>query len=107
RVVLVDDSIVRGTTIRRIIDLLRKAGAREIHVRVSSPPVRNAGDLALDTIGDENLLAKGKTVEEIRKELGADSLYYLSLKGLIKAVGENIGFCTGCFNGKYAVEKMR
>lgn len=87
RVILVDDSIVRGTTIRRIIDLLRKGGAKEIHVRVSSPPVRNAGDLALDTIGDENLLAKGKTVEEIRKELGADSLYYLSLEGLLKAIG--------------------
>ncbi|NLX61534.1 MAG: amidophosphoribosyltransferase [Tissierellia bacterium] len=87
RVVLVDDSIVRGTTIRRIIDLLRKAGAREIHVRVSSPPVRDPGDLGLDTPEEENLLAKGKTVEEIRQELGADSLYYLSLEGLMKAIG--------------------
>lgn len=103
KVILVDDSIVRGTTIRRIIDLLRKGGAKEIHVRISSPPVTGSCYLGVDTPNEENLMANNMTVEEIGKEIGADSLYYLSLEGLIKAVGGEDEFCTGCFGGEYPV----
>ncbi len=103
RVVLVDDSIVRGTTIKRIIELLKKAGAKEVHVRISSPPVTHSCYLGMDTPNEEFLMAKGMTVEDIRKQLGADSLYYISLEGLIKAIGGDDGFCTGCFTGGYPV----
>lgn len=103
RVVLVDDSIVRGTTIKRIIELLKKAGAKEVHVRISSPPVTHSCYLGMDTPSEEFLMAKGMTVEDIRKQLGADSLYYISLEGLIKAIGGDDGFCTGCFTGGYPV----
>ena len=103
RVVLVDDSIVRGTTIKRIIELLKKAGAKEVHVRISSPPVTHSCYLGMDTPNEEFLLAKSMTVEDIRKQLGADSLYYISLEGLIKAIGGDDGFCTGCFTGGYPV----
>ena len=103
RVVLVDDSIVRGTTIKRIIELLKKAGAKEVYVRISSPPVTHSCYLGMDTPNEEFLMAKGMTVEDIRKQLGADSLYYISLEGLIKAIGGDDGFCTGCFTGGYPV----
>lgn len=103
RVVLVDDSIVRGTTIKRTVRILREAGAKEIHVRVASPPVTNSCHLGMDTPGKENLIAANMTVEEIKKEIEADSLYYLSLEGLIKAIGEEMGFCTGCIDGNYPV----
>ncbi|NLI60391.1 MAG: amidophosphoribosyltransferase [Clostridiales bacterium] len=104
KVVLVDDSIVRGTTVKRIIDLLRNAGAKEVHVRVSSPPVRHSCYLGVDMPTNQHLMAAGKTVEEIRKELGADSLYYISLDGLRKAIGGDEGFCVGCFTGQYPVQ---
>ncbi len=107
RIILVDDSIVRGTTIKRTLKILRDAGAKEIHVRIASPPVTNPCHLGIDTPAKENLTAANMTVDEICKEIGADSLYYLSLEGLVKAIGENMGFCTGCFNGEYPVEKMR
>lgn len=103
KIILVDDSIVRGTTLKRTVDLLKRAGAKEIHVRISSPPVTDSCYLGIDTPSKENLIAANKTVEEIREEIGADSLYYLSLNGLIKAVGENKGFCTGCFTGSYPI----
>lgn len=103
RVILVDDSIVRGTTIRRIIEILRKAGAKEVHVRISSPPVTRSCYLGVDTPMEDNLMAHSMTVEEIRKSLGADSLCYLSLEGLIKAVGGDSEFCRGCFTGEYPV----
>jgi len=107
RIILVDDSIVRGTTIKRTLKILRDAGAKEIHVRIASPPVTNPCYLGIDTPAKENLTAANMTVEEICKEIGADSLYYLSLEGLMKAVGGNMRFCTGCFDGNYPVEKMR
>ncbi|NLY76592.1 MAG: amidophosphoribosyltransferase [Tissierellia bacterium] len=103
RVVLVDDSIVRGTTIKRTVQILREAGAKEIHVRVSSPPVTHTCYLGMDTPDKDDLIAANMTVEEICKEIGADSLYYLSLEGLIEAIGKNMGFCTGCFNGRYPI----
>ena len=100
---MVDDSIVRGTTVKRIIELLKKAGAKEVHVRISSPPVTHSCYLGVDTPNEEFLMAKGMTVEDVRRKLGADSLYYISLEGLMKAIGGDDGFCTGCFTGGYPV----
>ncbi len=104
RVILVDDSIVRGTTIKRTVDLLKKAGAKEIHVRIASPQVVNPCHLGMDTPSRENLIAANYSTEDIRKMIGADSLYYLSIDGLVKSVGENNGFCKGCFTGDYAIK---
>ncbi len=104
RVILVDDSIIRGTTIKRTVQMLKDAGAKEIHVRISSPAVKYSCHLGMDTPSRENLIAAQNTVEEIRQEIGADSLQYLSLEGLFKATGGS-EFCTGCLNGKYPIEK--
>jgi amidophosphoribosyltransferase len=105
RVVLVDDSIVRGNTSAAIVRLLREAGAREIHVRVSSPPIRHPCFLGVDMATYPELIAHRMSTEEIRRHLGADSLAYLSLDGLIKATGhKHRNFCTGCFTGKYPVD---
>lgn len=104
RVILVDDSIIRGTTIKRTIELLRNAGAKEIHVRISSPPVNYSCHLGMDTPDRDSLIAAKMTVEEIRQTIGADSLYYLSLEGLLKVTGGN-EFCTGCLNGLYPIAK--
>src|SRR5262249_61368579 len=87
RVVAVDDSIVRGTTSRRIIDVMRRAGAREVHIRVSSPPMRYPCFMGVDIGSTKQLVAAGRTVEEVRRFLGADSLAYLSIPGLMRAVG--------------------
>ena len=103
RIVLVDDSIVRGTTIKRTIQILRSAGAKEVHVRISSPPVINTCYLGIDTPNKDSLIAANMTVEEISKMIGADSLYYLSLEGLMKAAGDHKGFCNGCFGGQYPI----
>lgn len=107
RVILVDDSIVRGTTIRRTVETLKKAGAKEVHVRVSSPPVTNSCHLGIDIPETETLIAANKTIEEIRDHIGADSLYFLSLEGLVETIGNNGGYCSGCYNGDYAIEKER
>ncbi len=105
RVVLVDDSIVRGNTSAAIVRLLREAGAREIHVRVSSPPIRHPCFLGVDMATYPELIAHRMSTDEIRRHLGADSLAYLSLDGLIKATGHtHRNFCTGCFTGKYPVD---
>lgn len=104
KVILVDDSIIRGTTIKRTIELIRNAGAKEIHVRISSPPVDHSCHLGMDTPSRENLIAANMTVEEIRQVVGADSLEYLTLDRLLKSAGGDL-FCTGCLNGNYPVEK--
>lgn len=105
RVVLVDDSIVRGNTSGPIVRLLREAGAREVHVRVSSPPIRHPCFLGVDMATYPELIAHRMTIEGIRQHLGADSLAYLSLEGLIRSTGRDPDtFCTGCFTGKYPVE---
>lgn len=106
RVVMVDDSLVRGTTSRRLVNLLRAAGAREVHVRISSPPVKNPCFYGIDTADRKHLIAANKSVEEIRKEIGADSLYFLSEQGLLTAIGRpvetnNCNQCLACFNGDY------
>ncbi|MFA5860915.1 MAG: amidophosphoribosyltransferase [Candidatus Thermoplasmatota archaeon] len=105
RVVLVDDSIVRGTTMRRIIQMLREAGAREVHVRIGSPPITSPCYLGIDMNTRKQLVASDHTVPEIAKILGADSLAYISLEGLQEAIGhEPRELCTGCLTGIYPVE---
>jgi len=106
RVVVVDDSIVRGNTSRPTVELLRRAGAREIHMRISSPPIKHPCFMGVDMATYDELIAHRLSVEEIRREIGADSLGYLSLEGLIRAVGRPISeYCTSCFTGEYPFEK--
>lgn len=106
RIVLIDDSIVRGTTSAQIVKLLRKAGAREIHMRLSSPPFINTCYYGTDIGSIENLIAHRHSIEEIKDIIGADSLGFLSLEGLNKVVEGSTsgGFCTACFDGKYPTE---
>ncbi|HEX6122842.1 MAG TPA: amidophosphoribosyltransferase [Ktedonobacterales bacterium] len=105
RVVMVDDSIVRGTTIRPLVTLLRDAGAREVHLGVSSPPFRHPCYLGLDVASEHELIAaRLPDVESIAREVGVDRLHYLSLEGLIAAIDlPRATFCTGCFTGRYPV----
>jgi amidophosphoribosyltransferase len=105
RVVVVEDSIVRGTTTRNIVKLLKEAGAREVHLRISSPPYRYPCFYGIDTFNRTKLLAaKLHSVEKIREYIGADSLGYLSLSGMIKAVGvPRKSFCTACFSANYPI----
>ena len=100
RVVLVDDSIVRGSTTRQLIDMVRSAGAAEVHLRVSSPPYKWPCFYGMDTSDQSTLIAARMEVEEIRQHLGADSLGYLSLEGLLAST-EADGFCTACLSGDY------
>jgi amidophosphoribosyltransferase len=100
RVVLVDDSIVRGTTSGRIVALLREAGATEVHFRVSSPPIRHPCYYGIDTAARRELAAATLTVDEIRERIGADSLHYISERGLARAIGL-ASTCLACFNGTY------
>lgn len=103
RVVLVDDSIVRGTTSKELIELIRRAGAREVHFRVSSPPFRHACYFGTD-VPDQNLLvATNRSVEEIRDVLGCDTLQYLTEEDALNLCGEDKGFCMGCFTGEYPI----
>ncbi|CAH0120574.1 Amidophosphoribosyltransferase [Paenibacillus sp. CECT 9249] len=107
RVVMIDDSIVRGTTSRRIVNLLREAGATEVHVRITSPPFANPCFYGIDTPSRKELIASSKTMEEICKEINADSLSFLSREGLIEAIGghaahePNGGMCLACFDNDY------
>jgi amidophosphoribosyltransferase len=105
RLIAVDDSIVRGTTSRRIIDRLRAAGASEIHMRISSPPMRFPCFMGVDIGSTKELIAFGRTVEEVRLHIGADSLEYLSIPGLMRAIGRgpSAEFCRACFDGSYPV----
>lgn len=105
RVVLVDDSIVRGSTTKKLVSMVRDAGATEVHLRVSSPPYRWPCFYGMDTSDRNTLIAADKSVEEIREHLGADSLGYLSLEGLLDATGvADAGFCTACLSGDYPTE---
>lgn len=105
KVILVDDSIVRGTTMRRIVAMLKNAGAKKVHVRIAAPPVKYPCNLGMHTPKRENLIAGQKTNEEIREIIGADSLCYLSLEGLLESVGKNNSYCTGCFSGEYPINE--
>src|SRR6187455_2388564 len=104
RVVLVDDSIVRGTTSRKIVKMMRNAGASEIHMRISCPPTISPCFYGVDTPKRSELIAATQTLEEIRRFIGADSLGYLSLDGLLGSVGEaRSSYCTSCYTGDYPV----
>jgi len=104
RLVVVDDSIVRGTTTPRVVSLLRKAGVKEVHLRICAPPIRHPCFLGVDMATEWELIAARKSIPEIRDYLGADSLGYLSLDGLLQAVGlpKDI-FCLACFTGDYPI----
>ena len=105
KVVVVDDSIVRGTTSRKIIKMIRGAGAREVHLRISSPPTVCPCYYGIDTPSREELIAANQSVEEISRYVTSDSLGYLSIDGLYSAVGKKgAGFCDACFTGKYPVD---
>ena len=105
--VLVDDSIVRGTTMGPLVALLREGGAAEVHVRISSPPVRHPCFMGIDMPDPERLIAHQMDPEGIRRHVGADSLAYLSRAGLLQAVraglGPDAGHCSACFDGRYPV----
>jgi amidophosphoribosyltransferase len=106
RVVLIDDSIVRGTTSRKIVRMVRDAGAREVHLRISCPPTKSPCFYGVDTPSKKQLIAANKSVEEIRDYIGADSLAYLSLEGMKHACGEgeSLTYCTACYTGKYPTQ---
>ncbi len=103
RVVVVDDSIVRGTTMRKLVKLIRQAGAEEVHLRIASPPVTSPCFYGIDTPVRKELIGSSHSVEEIATYLRVDSLHYLSLEGLLEATGEGDRYCTACFTGDYPV----
>jgi len=105
RVIIIDDSIVRGTTSRQIVQMIFDAGAREVHFLVSSPPVRYPDFYGIDTPDQKDLIAARKSVEDIKEYLGATTLNYLSLEGMIRATGlPSEVFCTSCFTGEYPID---
>jgi amidophosphoribosyltransferase len=105
RIVVVDDSIVRGNTTRQIVKMLRDAGASEVHMRISAPPIRHPCHYGIDMSTTEEMVAHGRTVEEVAEELGCDSLGYLSLDGLYEAIGLGRDtHCDACFSGDYPLE---
>jgi len=110
RVILVDDSIVRGTTSRKIVSMMRAAGATEVHMRIASPPTINPCFYGVDTPDKDQLIAAHMTVDEIAKEIGADSLSFVSIDGLYRAMGEarrdtdSPQFCDACFTGDYPIK---
>ena len=110
RVIVIDDSIVRGTTSRRLVQILRRAGAKEVHFRVSSPPVKFPCYLGIDTPTKAELISSAHDVEQIRKEIGADSLSFISLEGMLEALRscrpESNGYCKGCFCGEYPIAQV-
>jgi amidophosphoribosyltransferase len=100
----VDDSIVRGTTSRKIVKMMRNAGASEVHMRISCPPTISPCFYGVDTPKRSELIAATQTIEEIRRFIGADSLGYLSLEGTLGSVGEaRSSYCTSCYTGDYPV----
>lgn len=104
RLVVVDDSIVRGTTTPHVVNLLRKGGAKEVHMRVCAPPIKHPCFMGVDMASREELLAANNSLSQIQKMVGANSLGYLSVEGLMKVVGGTTGgFCDACFTGKYPV----
>lgn len=109
RVVMVDDSIVRGTTSRRIVNMLKEAGATEVHVVISSPPIKNPCFYGIDISSNAELIAANNSIEEMRELIGADSLTFLSVEGMVKAIGRTdegpeAGHCLACFTNSYPTE---
>ena len=108
RLIVVDDSIVRGNTTRQIVQMLREAGAAEVHLRISAPPIKHPCHYGIDMSTREELIAHGRDVAEICAELGADSLHYLSLDGVYEAVGTSRAtHCDACFTGDYPLAGHR
>jgi amidophosphoribosyltransferase len=101
RVIVVDDSIVRGSTMRKLVSMLRDAGAEEIHLRIGSPPIQHSCFYGIDTPSREELIASSHAVEMIRDYLGVESLHYLSLEGLLTCVSDPENYCVACFAGAY------
>ena len=101
RLIVIDDSIVRGTTSKKIVEMLRNAGAAEIHMRIASPPTISPCHYGIDTPTNSELIANQMSVSKILQYIGADSLAYLSVEGMKKAVGAEVGFCSACFDRKY------
>jgi amidophosphoribosyltransferase len=105
RIVLVDDSIVRGTTLKRIVSVLRSAGAKEVHVRIASPPINHPCLYGIDMQTSKEFIAAERTVEDIRKVIGAETLAYQSVEGLVKAISHGKGrLCLACLTGEYPLE---
>jgi amidophosphoribosyltransferase len=105
RLVVVDDSIVRGNTTRQIVQMLRDAGAKEVHMRISAPPIKHPCHYGIDMSTREEMIAHERTTEQIAAELGCDSLHYLSLAGVYEAIrGERATHCDACFTGEYPLE---
>ena len=105
RLVVVDDSIVRGTTTKAMVAMLREAGAKEVHLRISSPPYRWPCFYGMDTGTRSELLAANLTVDEIREYIGCDSISYLQLDAMVDSIGAvNAGFCDACLTGNYPIE---
>jgi amidophosphoribosyltransferase len=107
RVILIDDSIVRGTTSKRLVEMVKKAGAREVHLCITCPPIIAPCYMGVDMSTYEELIAHNYKVEEISRILGADSLNYLSLGGMMSAIGETSGYCNACYTGAYPFEINR
>ncbi len=106
RLVVVDDSIVRGNTTRQIVQMLRDAGAREVHMRISAPPIKHPCHYGIDMSTREEMIAHGRTAAEVAAELGCDSLHYLSLEGVYEAIrGTRSTHCDACFSGEYPLER--
>ena len=103
RVVMVDDSIVRGTTMRKLVTMVRRAGATEVHLRISSPPITHSCYYGIDTPARSELIASTHDIEEMCEYLRVDSLAYLSVEGLMESVQAVDGFCQACFTGNYPV----
>jgi amidophosphoribosyltransferase len=103
RVVMIDDSIVRGNTIGPLIHLLKEAGAQEVHVRITCPPIAHPCFMGVDMGTYQELIAHAMSVAEIQAHVGADSLCFLSLEGMLKAIGRSEGYCTACFTGIYPI----
>ncbi len=104
RVVLVDDSIVRGTTSGPLVQMLRDAGASEVHLRVACPPITDPCFMGVDMASKQELIASDRSVAEICDHIGADSLAFLSLSGMMEALGATDGYCNACFTGAYPFE---
>jgi amidophosphoribosyltransferase len=103
RVIMIDDSLVRGTTAGPLVKLVRDAGATEVHLRITCPPITHACHFGVDMGHDGDLMASRLTVDEMRDRIGADSLAFLSLDGMMRAVGASDGYCNACFTGKYPI----
>ena len=105
--VIVDDSIVRGNTSGPLVQMLRDAGADEVHLRVACPAITNPCYMGVDMASQDELIAAQKSVDEIREHIGADSLAYLSIDGMMRGLEADDGYCNACFTGVYPFESER